>query len=404
MKTVKSIILFLAAVAPVMGFGKDSEVTETKYTRSSIYSMLVSHNNEKFGKEIKEQFLDIPTPDQYNNHDLSVKVINVEQKVDYKDSIDAFINDNLLASRMVAKWFDRDMLTGQCGIGTLTDRSIYNATELEKEMASRSARGMNMLTDAGEELIGRSFLLVNDITYVDKSKKSGIFGAGLKILGTAAAMATGNTDLMNLGNSMGDIAASLKGFKVKITTHLYQLVWDDEAAGIFYKDCYASAPDEAKRQAFERNRHKFHFKYVGCVESAGSNTSFLGINEDEPMLMVRKACQRAIDNNVADLQKNYDQFRIKAPLIEENGVFKAQIGLKEGLTAESKFEVLEAQEKNGRTVYKKVGEVKPVDKKIWDNRYMASEEQAYGADFGATTFQKVSGGDLYSGLLIRQID
>jgi hypothetical protein len=34
---------------------------------------------------------------------------------------------------------------------------------------------------------------------------------------------------------------------------------------------------------------------------------------------------------------------------------------------------------------------------------MAAEEMAYGADFGATTFKKESGGDFYPGLLIRQI-
>jgi hypothetical protein len=33
---------------------------------------------------------------------------------------------------------------------------------------------------------------------------------------------------------------------------------------------------------------------------------------------------------------------------------------------------------------------------------MASEEQAEGADFGFTTFEKVSGGDFYQGMLIRE--
>ena len=35
---------------------------------------------------------------------------------------------------------------------------------------------------------------------------------------------------------------------------------------------------------------------------------------------------------------------------------------------------------------------------------MASEEGAYGADFGATTFKKESGKDFYPGLLVRQIE
>ena len=39
----------------------------------------------------------------------------------------------------------------------------------------------------------------------------------------------------------------------------------------------------------------------------------------------------------------------------------------------------------------------------WDNRYMAAEEGAYGADLKATTFVKVSGGNFYPGMLVREI-
>ena len=78
--------------------------------------------------------------------------------------------------------------------------------------------------------------------------------------------------------------------------------------------------------------------------------------------------------------------------------------MKEGITPDSEFEVLEPQDENGVITYKRVAVIKPVDKKIWDNRYMAVEEGAYGADFEATTFKKVSGGDIYPGLLVRQIN
>ena len=38
-----------------------------------------------------------------------------------------------------------------------------------------------------------------------------------------------------------------------------------------------------------------------------------------------------------------------------------------------------------------------------DNRCMAAEEQADGAGLGFTTFEKVSGGDFYPGMLVREI-
>ena len=40
---------------------------------------------------------------------------------------------------------------------------------------------------------------------------------------------------------------------------------------------------------------------------------------------------------------------------------------------------------------------------IWDNRFMAVEEKAEGASLKYTTFKKVSGGDFYTGMLIREI-
>ena len=130
--------------------------------------------------------------------------------------------------------------------------------------------------------------------------------------------------------------------------------------------------------------------------------AFTDINQHN-LDMVTTLCQRALDENVADLMKKYDQFRIKSPILTVDPTITVQIGLKEGVTPNSRYEVLEAQEENGKTIYKRIAVIKPVANRIWDNRYMASEELAYGSDFGATTFIKESGGDIIPGHLVRQI-
>lgn len=403
MKKLLLAILSLGCILSVSA-KKLEQPVDTKYNRSSIYSILVCHKEQKFADQIEDQFLNIPTPDKYDDHDLSVKVISVNEKGKYGNDIDAFIEKNHIASRMVARWFDRDILTGQCDMEFIKARGVYNASELDKELAARSARGIAMLQDAGEQLIGNTFLIVNEINYVDKAKKGQAFGIGLRVLGALASAVTNDNSYLALGEVAGAMAETYKGFKVKITTRLYQLVWDEETATEFYTKYWTATPDAERAAAFEANRDKFKLKYVGDVESSGNATSFLGINEDAPEMMVRKACQRAIDENVADLQKKYEQFRIKAPITDVNGGIKVQVGMKEGITPDSEFEVLEPQDENGAITYKRVAIIKPVDKKIWDNRYMAVEEGAYGADFEATTFKKVSGGDIYPGLLVRQIN
>lgn len=353
--------------------------------------------------------MQIPVPDKFNDHDLSVKVLNIDKKLAGANSakenpaITEFLQNNKVASRLVARWFDRDLLTGQCDMELVKERGLYNATEFDKQLAKRSARGMALLQDAGEDLIGNTFVLVNDIRYVDKNKGAKIGSSILKALGSIAAAYTGS-NIDDLTDNFGDMLETLKGFKVKINTFLYRLEWNDEQANMFYQEQYASKPDVTKRANFEAARGKYKLKYVGKVESSGGTTSFLGIKEDEPIVMVRKACQRAIDENVVDLQRSYEEFRTKSPLQSVEPI-TAYVGMKEGVTSKSKFEVLEVVEMgNGTHKYNRVGVIEPIENLIWDNRFMAVEEGAPGATLGYTTFRKVSGKDFTKGMLIREID
>ena len=390
-------------------FNLGAEEPTIDYRRSSIYSLLVSHVEQPFAREIKEAFVQIPVPDKFNDHNLSVKVLTMNKKLAGAKSekenpvITEFLNQNMIASRLVGRWFNRDMFTGQCDMNLVKERGLYNASVFDQQLAMRSARGMAMLQDAGEELIGNTFVLVNDIRYVDKNKGARTGAAALKILGAVAAAYTGNSDIRDMTENVGDMVETLKGFKVRINTFLYRLEWTADQSNQFYADQYAAKADETKRQNFEKGRGIFKLRYVGKVESKGSTTSFMGIKEDEPILMVRKACQRAIDENVADLQHEYEEFRTKTPLVTVEPL-TAYVGMKEGITEKSRFEVLEViEQENGTHKYNRVGIIEPVPSKIWDNRFMAVEEGAKGADFGFTTFRKVSGKDFMRGMLIREI-
>lgn len=399
----KKIILYILAFVSCWQFSSAQDVEqEMKYRRSSIYSIMLKHENQKFADTIANVFQLMPVPDKYNDHDLSVKVVSVTTKEVASSEVESFLNKNGIASRLVSKWFNRDFTNGACDVELIKERGLYNASEMDKSVALQTQRGRAMLEDAGEELIGNTFVLVNDISYIDKSKGSKAVGGILRALGQFADIATNSNTYGDLGELTGDIAETYKGFKVKIYTHLYQLVWDEESSTTFYERMYTDEPDMEKLGAMELYRDKFKLKYVGSQLSDGSTTSFLGIKEDEPQLMVRKACQRALDDNVANLQKNYEAFKVKVPLLNTEPL-TAQIGKKEGITEKSRFEVLEVQEKNGRTVYERVGVIKPVSDLIWDNRFMAIEEKAEGATLGYTTFKKVSGRNFYPGMLIREI-
>lgn len=380
------------------------------YRRNSMYSILVLHEEQEHADKIADEFLNIPIQDKYNDSDLSIKIVRVNKKSDYSQQIEEFINDNYIGSRLVAHWFNRDILTGQCDMELVKARGLYDASAFDYELASNTIRGNAMLQDAGADLIGNTYLLVNEVYYIDQHKRAqnvaaGV-GIGISILGSILEAATGTSGLTEIGTTVGTLAAltisSLEGFRVKIHTRLYQLDWNNEIANEFYALYYSSIPDEEKRLAFENNRHKFKMKYVGEVKSkGGSGLKFIGVKTPEEL--IRKACQRAIDDNIVDLQKKFEQFRVKTPITSISPTITAQIGMKEGVSSESRYEVLEVIDNGGSIEYKRVGVIKPVPTMIWDNRFMAMEEGAYGADLGATTFIVESGKNFYPGMLIREI-
>ena len=94
---------------------------------------------------------------------------------------------------------------------------------------------------------------------------------------------------------------------------------------------------------------------------------------------------------------------IRTPLVTVEPL-TAYIGMKEGVTEKSKYEVLEVVEmEDGSRKYNRVGVIAPVPNRIWDNRFMAEEEGAPGATLGYTTFKKVSGKDFVRGMLIKEM-
>lgn len=398
----KKIVLVAALLLSCVASYAQKDSLMMDYRRSSLYSLLINHDDQKFAKEISDVFLQIPTPDKYNNHNLSVRVVSMDKKLKDTEVVDQFIESNHIASRLVSRWFNRDPFTGVCDVELVKERGLYDANIFDKELAARSKRGIAMLEDAGEDLIGNTFLVVNDITYIDREKTGKAISMGFRALGMLADAYMGTDNFTDIGNSMGDMMETLKGFKVNVNTHLYQLVWDEETSMAFYSEYYTSVPDEAKKAAFDGNRGKFRLKYIGSQKSSGKNVSFIGVNLDIPEQMIRKACQRAIDENIASLQKNFEAFKVKTPLVSVEPL-RADIGMKEGITEDSRFEVLEAVMKDNKLEYKKVGEIKPVAGMIRDNRYMAVEEGAAGSELKYTTFKRVSGHDFYPGMLIREI-
>lgn len=409
-------ILCSASFSFVAGQGRLQQDGEVQYKRSSLYSILLAHPDAKYSKQIDYVYLSLPAADKYEDHNMNVRRVSASgTKQIAPEAITNFCEVNHVARRLVAKWFNRDA-EGNFNVDLIARRGNYNASEMDVQRARMSKRGLSLLSDAGEQLIGNTFVIVNDIVYVDKEKQAKTASLILGIIGAAAnaaGAASGSSNGASVGEGLASlaflgavIADNLGGFTVKVRTHLLQLDWNDSIAEVFYSDYWVDkdmpeAERAARRDLFERSA-LFNLRYIGYYDVKSEKTVLKGVNTPEDV--ITKVCARSLDKAIVGLQKKYEVFKVKTPVLEvQDGKVLAKIGMKEGLTPATKFEVLQPVEKDGKTVYRRVGTISPEKKQIWDNRFMAAEEQAAGSELSATTFKTLAGGPFYPGMLIRQL-
>ena len=379
-----------------------------RYHKSSIYSIMLKHENQEYCDELVSCFNKIPIPEKFNNHNLSVRVFkagileesDTTSAANQKSHIDALLKKNAVGRRLVAKWFNYSK-SGSFDPQLILERGFYNVTAEDVAMQAKSYRTQTgVLFDAGQELIGHTYVLVNDIRYGDKrssrEKKMSV-AIGLGTVLSAAVPIIGQYAMAGVAALANDYS----GFNVTVTSYLYRLKWDKEVENGFYQ-LYYTNPDVVKRQTFAKDKELFSLEYVGDYTVHSSNSNFKGINGREEQ--IRKVCTRAIDKAIAQLQKQHPQFRVRTPLFSVSPI-TAQIGLREDVDENSKYEVLEVGEtEDGKTIYKRVAVIKPKKNAIWDNRYLAEFEDDYNAALKATEFELVSGSIPHEGVLIREID
>lgn len=430
---------------------QDKKNITEDYMRSSLYTIIIEdHGITSDGKSgtIKETFFSTPLPEKFNDHNLAdslrsfipanfdvtdaevdamneggaptkkksgfgkglgqlTKEVTSSVTLGIVDTTDTrkisaqfmkFFEKKKIANSLVAKWFNEgatyvinegEEVGSFYNMDLIAERGLYNASEVEKEVAKKSTLGIADLSDAGENLIGNTFVVGIRFNYVNKEDMAKqLAGPEMGILGDAVAVVG-------------------KGYIIKATAYLFQLDWSEETANTFYTEHYT----ENDKKVF-MNSDKYKLKLVGS-ETAWADvqsTTFSKVSEED---LVKRATVRSIDNVIAKLQRKFEAFRTKTPLLTTTPAITAQIGMKENLAAGDKYEVLEKTQDPETNIvkYKRVAVIKVEKNKIWDNRFGAAEEQAENAannagevqNINATTFSG-NAKNIYPGMLIRQIN
>ncbi|WP_273017111.1 hypothetical protein [Leeuwenhoekiella blandensis] len=385
---------------------KNSEVNETtglKYRRSSLYTLMINDDSREHFGHIRNTFGNIELSEKFNNHNIGPYLINTAGGIDDQtEAINQFFIQNQTAKELVAKWFNRDV-DGNFDMEVIANRGSYNASDLDVLVAQDSQRGQALLEDAGEELIKNTFVIVYDFKYTNKEEKAKKTGGFLSALSTAASFVPGMENVSTVVDGVNLAQTALgKGYFVKTTAYLYQLEWNEEVASRFYNEMWMdeNSYDPNRKAAFD-NTDIFKLKFIGTQIARKNLQSTIFSNKTNKDL-IGIATVRASDKSIAQLQREFEDFRVKTPLLSGDPI-AAKIGTKEGIEKGDKFEVLEqVLGEDGKTYYERVGTIKVDKNEIWDNSYLAEEDTS--ANLSGQTLFKGSSNKYYSGMLIRQIN
>lgn len=458
MKKIFNLIFILVLItAPV--WGQDQEY---KYRRSSLDVVFVTNFNDWSRANPAPRYLleNYVLPDKYNDHSVGDRIVDLNKYMVSDDAVAAmypkfkstlakhelftsqgmpdtagelktdeyrikaaimnYMDNCNIPGMLVSKWFNGST-TKKDGsfynMDLILERGAYNATRLELIRSKESIRGMSILNDAGMELIPYTFILFISLE----------IRTSHDVLGRASQGALG--DLYKL------LDETSSGYYVSANTYLFQLNWTNDNNEKFLTQ-YWDIDDSTK---LLKDKSIASVKFLGSanglsevvetdtnaataimMQKTGSNNQYMNnrpieVKQFDLNNLLIRATNRAIDQAVASLQKQYEDFKVKAPLIDaEKDCVSAFVGLKEGITDKTKFEVLDQiyNETDGTFRYKRIGTINIEKGKIWDNRFNIEglpEDQndkklLQGLQKGIDrTYFTGSSTKLAPGMLIRQI-
>ncbi len=399
-------ITFSTLFCTCMLFAQDNlkDMKETKYRRSSLHTILIESASFPKKDQVLDAYYNAPFPDKYDNHNIGEKSFDltkystdtIESKT--PEMIEKYFKDQQIAKKLVAKWFNRQE-DGSFDYELIGNRGAFNASFLDTKTAAASSDGKYLLQSAGFELINNTFVVVSKMYFVENEPVARVIReAGVR------ALANQNALVQKIGIKALDkvYEKTKEGYSVWTTSYLYKLKWDETTQGTFFQDMYAEKNQitPATKTKFD-STDIFEMEFVGSQKATTLVTFSLKEQRTEDQI-INLSVTRNIDKVFAKLQRNYDVFKPKVPLFTGEPI-TAKIGLKEGLEDGDKFEVLEAvqDQKTGKIEYKNVGTIKVDGDKIWDNRFILSDEPVQEGAIDRTTFN--GGKKFYPGLLIRQI-
>ena len=380
---------------------KGNEAAKT-YDRNSLTVLMLNFSGERYMGELKNVFTNFHIPDKFNDNMVATRFIDspyrhsapVNQGYGFAGSgspahspeIRNLIVNGKVSQEIIAKWFGKRS-DGTYSDEVLKQRGLYNAKDGDVMIANASSSN-GRLSDQGERMIGRSFIVVMDYDWV-KSVPEILSGSDDKSKSMAASYKDRN------------------GFAAEGQAYIFKLIWNDSVQAVFYKDFWAAGTDDpqviaARSKAF--NEARFDVRFIMSVTVDGDGTqpnaeTFLGkfSKQKSSNELFEQMVYSSIDNAVEKIEKKVEDFRVKVPIAEVHPI-RVKIGRKEGLRVDHRYYVYEAVQTDQGIKMKRRGVIRATSK-IADNREVAS---GASSEEMMSKFYQVAGRRLDVGMRLQQ--
>ncbi|OQY00525.1 MAG: hypothetical protein B6I20_08655 [Bacteroidetes bacterium 4572_117] len=339
---------------------KSDDLFDKVYNRSSISFFIINHLDDK--KEmIYDEFKNFSF-DKYNLNKLPFNSMNsylsrddlsgTSQKA---NKIENVLKNNNVAKKVVEYWVNRDE-NGYMNTNRIAKRGLYNATDHDVQVSKLTKRGNAMLEDAGIKLMEKSYIVVFDISDIDKVySKSG--------------------------------SLTYTGY---IETYIYSIKLNDEVQALLWDSWLDEKTDKHKIkkqiEKFEKIPFKLNFENKS-FDAIETSTGFAMLNAFYEIVYLnndglkykgdgvpefKKFVKSALNTGMKAMEKLNNEFKVKSVINGTVPVVKVKIGTKEGLKRKQMYEVFEGtyNAKTDIIQSKKIGLIRAGY--IADNRQNAS--------------------------------
>lgn len=357
-----------------------------EYDRNSL-SVLMLDNNGKYGSDLRNAMNSVSVPTKFDDNMLQTRVIRGS---DNSDMVKSALESARVPNEIFSKWFSRDA-DGSFNMSVIHERGLYNATDADVIEASASKVGLAKLEDAGETLIGHSYVMVLSFhniktmdQYYDELDKSRKSWAEL------------------LKTKYVPVTRSRNGYRADVTGYLYKLSNVSASMDDFYSNMWIfdeDSKEEKAKKVSAFNNARFQLEYVTTVTRTVEASQPNEGQQKSRAQLFEVMADLAVNGLIYETEKTVDAWKVVTALYDTHPL-RAKIGTKENLYVDDRYFVYEYRMNKSNEVYADRRGVVRV-KKVANNSQVAQGKSEDDAS-QMSSFYQIAGHRLEPGMFLEQ--